>query len=675
MKTRPFALASLRPSCAGQRGARTRLLCGMLTAMLLLPGGAPRAETYTINFEDTEIIEIIRFVADVTSKTFLIDPRVKGKAQIISNQPVDEEQLYDLFLAILDAQGFTAVHMESGIVNIVPEQAARTEPGPVGKGATGRENFEIVTQVLPLRNIAASKLVSVIRPLLPQQSHLAAYPPTNSIIISDSAANIAKLMKVIGQLDISSKDQLDVVELQYADAEEIIRLIKALETKDSKEKGDILIITSDGRTNTILLRGPEQERQKALELIAQLDAPIGRVSNARVQYLKYAEADKLAPILNKVIENIQKQEGAGRSQQKARVEADDATNSLIITADNETMRALELIISRLDIRRAQVLVEAIVVEVRDDNDKDLGFEYLFADADHGLFSSGSGGAGSLRALTLAVGDSDGAQDLLENLAGRASAVEGQIAAIGDLNDSDHLFGAILTALNRNVAVNILSTPSLLTLDNTEASVVVGQNVPFLTGSYVGNSNNAVNPFQTISRRDVGVTLKVTPHINEGDTVLLELEQEVSSVTGSSGAADIITNQRKITTTVLAGDGDIVVLGGLITDSIEENKRKIPLLGDIPLLGFLFKSTSVDVDKTNLLIFIRPIIIRTPEKANKESRKRYLNIRSAQLQKRTQGVSFLEPEEVPVLPDWAENLQQTLQEEGLARDAEEGSEAQ
>lgn len=672
MKNRPPVLAALRPSRTG-RAHCTRPLCWLLAAALVLPG-APRAETYTVNFEDTEIIEIIRFVADVTSKTFLVDPRVKGKAQIISNQPVDDEQLYDLFLAILDSQGFTAVHMESGVINIVPEQAARTEPGPVGEGTTGRENFEIVTRVLPLYNIAANKLVSVIRPLLPQQSHLAAYPPTNSIIISDSAANIAKLMKVIKQLDISTGGKLDVVELKYADAEDIIRLIKALETKDSKEKGDSLIMTSDGRTNSILLRGPELARQQTLELIAQLDAPIKQVGNARVHYLKHAEATKLSPVLNKVIENIQRQEGSGRARQKARVEADDATNSLIITADNETMQALELIISRLDIRRAQVLVEAIVVEVRDDNDRDLGFEYLFADTDHGVFSSGGGATSRLRALTLAASDTDGNRDLLENLAGSAAAVEGQLIGIGDLNDNDQLFGAILTALNKNTEVNILSTPSLLTLDNTEASVVVGQNVPFITGSYVGNNNASVNPFQTISRRDVGVTLKVTPHINEGNAVLLELEQEVSSVTGSSaGATDIITNQRKISTTVLAGDGDIVVLGGLITDSIEENKRKIPLLGDIPLLGQLFRSTAVDVDKTNLLIFIRPLIIRTTDRAQEETRKRYVNVRQAQLGKRSKGVAFIAPEEVPVLPEWAEQLRLKLQQEGLFSESEEGEE--
>ena len=674
MKTHAATLISLRALCR-RHAIGIYLCCWMLAATPLLPAAA-RADEYTVNFEDTEVIELIRFVADITGRTFLIDPRIKGRVQVISSQPVNEEELYDLFLAILDVQGFTAVHMESGVINIVPEQAARTAPGPVGKGTTGRDNFEIVTQVLPLKNIAANKLVSVIRPLLPQQSHLAAYPPTNSIIISDSAANITKLMKVIDQLDIDTGGQLDIVDLQYADAEEIIRLIKALETKDAKEKGDSLIMTADNRTNSILLQGPKQERQKILELISQLDAPIGRVGNARVLYLKYAEAEKLAPVLNKVIENLQKREGgSGRSGQKARVEADDATNSLIITADNEIMQALELIISRLDIRRAQVLVEAIVVEVRDDNDRDLGFEYLFADADHGVFSSGGGGASTLRALTLAANESDDTRSLLESLAGSAASIEGQVFALGDLNDNDRLFGAILTALHENSEANILSTPSLLTLDNTEASIVVGQNVPFITGSYVGNNNASVNPFQTITRRDVGITLKVTPHINEGDTVLLDLEQEVSSVTSIGGATDVVTNQRKISTTVLAGDGEIVVLGGLLTDSVEEGSSKIPVLGDLPLLGFLFRSSSVDVDKTNLLIFIRPIIIRTTEKARAESSRRYRNIRKKQLQKRAQGIDFLTEEEIPLLPEWAAQLQQSLRREGLLDDAAQSDQVQ
>ena len=642
------------------------LACGWVLAMAVAAPTALAEESYTVNFKDTDIQELIRFVADVSDRTFLIDPRVKGKVHVISAAPVSTEQLYDLFLAILDVHGFTAVETTDGLITVLPEQQARTLPGPVGdRGATGRENREVVTRVLPLRNIAASKLIAVLRPLAPQHAHMAAYPPTNSIILSDSAANIAKLLRVIKQLDKETEGQVDSIELRYADVSEVERILRDLMKKELSDQGTQLVLVADKRSNRLLVKGGAVLRQKAQELIAELDSPVGRLENARVIYLKHADAKQLADVLNQVVANIQSgnKDSGGNIGEGAGLQADEATNSLIITASSEMIKTLEAIIARLDIRRQQVLVELIIAEVEGTDDNALGLELLFADSNLGLLSSGTGD-GLLRTLATALSANTGntGRTLLSNLAGSLTTVDGQTLTIGDLESSDRIFAGILTALKRNTEANILATPNLLTLDNTEASIVVGQNVPFITGSYVSGTNASVNPFQTISRQDVGITLKVKPNISDGDIVLLNIEQEVSGVTGNvqqAVAADIITNKRVIKTSVLAGDGQIVVLGGLIRDEVQETKYALPILGQLPILGRLFRHSTVQVRKTNLLVFIRPTIIRNNEDMTRETAAKYKWTRQRQLHKRKQGVDFLEPEQLPLLPAWDEQLRRHL----------------
>lgn len=630
-------------------------------ALAMMLATAPiAAEEYTVNFNDTDINELIRFVADATGETFLIDPKVRGKIQLVSSTPVDDEQLYDLFLAVLEIHGYTAVRASDGIVTVLPIQEAKTEPGPVGVSSSGRENREIVIRVISLANISANKLVSVVRPLLPAYSHLSAYPPTNSIIIADNAANIAKMLKIISKLDKDTEGQVDIINLRYAAASQISNLVQSL-LKKQEAKGEPLVLVTDERTNSILIKGNELQREQVASLIARLDSPIGQISNARVKYLKHTDAAELAPTLNKVIENISNREG-GQRRRQAKLEAHPPTNSLIITAEGEVLKTLEAIIEQLDVRRAQVLVEAIIVEIMDDNSEELGLEYLFADEDLGLFTFAEGLGGSLRLIGNAVSDGSGGARSGQNLALALGAVgatrDGVLAGLGEIKGSGGLFLTLLNALKKSTRANILSTPNLLTLENTEAYIVVGQNVPFVTGSY-SNNNNTTNPFQTISRRDVGTTLKVTPYINEGNTVLLDIEQEVSSISGdTSNAADIITNQRKIQTTILAGNGEIVVLGGLISNTINETARKVPLLGDIPLLGYLFRNNSSEVQKVNLLVFIRPTIIRTNETIRRATESRYRRIYEDQIRYRKKRRAIYGDTQ-RIFPSWEEQLQRNL----------------
>ena len=614
------------------------------------------AASYTLNFKNTDIGELIRFVADATESTIIIDPRVKGRIRVISSQSVNERELYDLFLTILDVQGYAATR-SGKVITVVPKQEARTMPVPTVDVTTRQDNREMVTTVVPLRNVPAAQLISVLRPLISQQGHMAAYAPSNAIIMAEVAENIARILDVVRRLDEASSDRLETHSLKYANASEVKRAIEALMQKESAGKGRALTIVADDRTNSLLVTADAVERQRIRELIGHLDSPLAQSAKARVVYLKFADAPALAPVLAKLIQNFQLPGDKGNQATiKPSVEADEATNALLITADPEMQKTISAIIDQLDIRRAQVLVEAIIVEVSDDNLRQLGIEWLLASESRGLVTSSNESPALQAALSGFLGAADGAA--AAGVAGALINVPGQNAALGDINaDRTRGFGALITALNQDSAFNVLSTPNLLTLDNTEATIVVGQNVPFRTGSYVNTGiGGAVNPFQTISREDVGITLKVKPSINEGDSVLLEISQEISSVADSaalSNAVDIITNKRNITTTVLADNGQIIVLGGLIREDISETRRRVPLLGSLPVLGRLFRSSSVRVVKNNLLLFIRPTIIRNQPAFSRSTIEQYKRLRASQRLSNQRGASTYSLEDIPMLNAWEE----------------------
>jgi general secretion pathway protein D len=651
---------------------RALLLSALFSPVVLTSPSASAEQTWTVNFKDAELEELVRFVAQVTGKTIVVDPKTKGRVQVISSQPLNEVQLYDLFLSILEVNGFAAV--ESGdTIKIIPLRDARSSAAPVVSQRGQRENSEIVTEVIQLNNISAATLIPVLRPLAPQQAHMAAYAASNAIIISDTAANIARIREVIQQIDKSAVEHSDVVKLENASAEEVVRMLEQLQKSGAAagqgEPAKTLVLVADKRTNSVLVSGDDMQRTRIRALIRHLDGPLAQSGNVKVTYLQYANAKDLSEVLNKVLQNVQQgtaQQGApAAGKAKASVEADEGTNSLIITADADVMATLAAVIDRLDIRRAQVLVEAIIVEMNATDSRDLGIQWLFINK-NGAYGSSSQNNGLVTGGIGVTPPSDGDDattddDPRAGLAALLGSTRGQVLGIGRIDD-DLSFNVVLNALQGDNDANILSTPSLLTLDNEEASIVVGQNVPFLTGSYsatgTGGSSNPGNPFQTIERQNVGLTLKVTPHINEGDSLVLEIAQEVSSLTGAASefnTSDVITNERKIQTKVLADNGQTIVLGGLIQDDIQESATKVPLLGDIPLLGRLFRNDSVTKRKNHLMVFLRPLIVRDSRDLTGATGEKYRTIRDAQLSRREAGMEFLRKDDLPLLPEWEEQL--------------------
>ena len=638
-----------------------------ITAALTL-SAVSAAQEYTVNLKDTDIQEFIKFVADVTATTMVVDPNVKGKVRVISSKPVSQAELYDLFLSILDVQGYTAVH-SGQVIRIVPSKDARSSPVPIMDDQSAVGNDEYVTQVIRLDNISAAKLIPVLRPLVPQQAHLAAYAPSNAIIISDIRSNIGRIVDIIERMDRSAIQTTEIIRLKYGVAEDVVSMLSTLEKSRQGEGADAdkeAVLVADKRTNSVVVTADELTVDRIRKLVTYLDTPLEQSGNVRVIYLEYADATEIAEVLTRVMQNISRLEEGGSSKRagsgESTIEADEGTNSLIITADTDEMAALEAVIARLDIRRAQVLIEAIIVEMTVTEGQDLGLQWLFAN-DNGVYGSNittdEARRQSLGQLGGALVPDDGSENIgTREVAASLATIPGTTLGWGVVDESLTMT-VILNALESQGNNNILSTPSLLTLDNEEAYITVGSEVPFVTGSYTntGVGNGASNPFQTIERESVGVTLKVTPQINEGNAVVMDIVQEVSTLAPSLIASDLITNERKIETMVLANDGNIVVLGGLVSDEIQDDSQGVPVLSSIPLVGRLFRSDSVKVTKQNLLVFIRPTIIRDDEDLAGATAEKYRYIRDQQMERRERGLMFLDDGNLPVLPTWEEQIQQ------------------
>ena len=651
---------------------RTALLKNSLRAIFvtatLTLNAVSAAQEYTVNLKDTDIQEFIKFVADVTGTTMVVDPNVKGKVRVISSTPVSQAELYDLFLSILDVQGYTAVR-SGQVIRIVPSKDARSSPVPIMEDQAAVGNDEYVTQVIRLDNISAVKLIPVLRPLVPQQAHMAAYAPSNAIIISDIRSNIGRIVDIIERMDRSAIQTTEIIRLKYGVAEDVVSMLNTLEKSRQGEGAEAdkeAVLVADKRTNSVVVTADELSVDRIRKLVAYLDTPLEQSGNVRVIYLEYADSTEIAEVLTRVMQNIARLEEGGSNKRvgtgESTIEADEGTNSLIITADTDEMAALEAVIARLDIRRAQVLIEAIIVEVTVLEGQELGLQWLFAN-DSGAYGSNittnEARRNSLSQLGGALVPDDGSENIgTREVAASLATIPGTTLGWGMVDESLTMT-VILNALESQGNTNILSTPSLLTLDNEEAFITVGQQVPFVTGSYTstGVGNGASNPFQTIERQSVGVTLKVTPQINEGDAVVMDITQEVSSLGPALIASDIITNERKIETMVLANDGNIVVLGGLVEDKVTDSSEGVPVLSSIPLLGRLFRSDAVEVTKQNLLVFIRPTIIRNDEDLAGATAEKYRFIRDQQMERRERGLMFLDDGNLPVLPTWEEQLQQ------------------
>lgn len=619
---------------------------------------ANQDQTWTPNFNNTDIMEVIRAVQDATGKTIVIDPRVRGAITVMTDTPVNREAYYEIFLRALDVNGFTAVERTDGIVTIVPTNQVRAESLPFAGARVGLNNY--VTEVIQLNNVAAAQVLPAIRPLVSTgNAQMTAYPPSNVLILVDTLANVERIRQLVERIDQAATPETELVELDYAEAEEMVRMLREIAREDpAAGQGGAstqLQLIADKRTNSVLVTGEQRQRERIKDLIARLDLPQPQTGNARVIYLEYANAANVAERLTNVVQNLARlgKDNNAAEQAMASIEADEDTNALIITADIDTVNSLMGIVERLDIQRAQVLVEAIIVEINDDIGKNLGIQWLFRHEDGGFASSFDAGNDprALGQIAESALDTDD-RDALTGLAAALAGMAGQTIGVGRLTSSNDLL-AIIDMLQATSGANILSTPNLLTTDNTPARITVGESVPFVTGSYTtpGDTGSIQNPFQTISRENVGTTLEVTPHVNRGNKVAMDIKQEISSISQRAGAVDLITNERQIETRVTVADGETVVLGGLIRDNVIQSETRVPLLGSIPVLGHLFRSQSSSVQKTNLLVFIRPTILRDDETLRGATALKYNFIRDRQLEQRNLTRLLTKRNDLPLLPEW------------------------
>lgn len=646
------------------------IYCGALLGVYLgALSVAASAQTVTFNLKDADISMVIDTVAGFTGKNFIIDQRVKGKATVISSRPMSKDEAYQVFLSLLEVHGFAAVE-NGNTIKVVPDVNAKQISSPVGTSQRPGMGDEFITRVIDVEHIAAAQMVPILRPLVPQQGHLVAYAPSNVLIISDRAANISRLLDIIRRIDRPSSDnEIEVISLSHASSVEVVRIVTALlqqEQKDPTQQGVLnsQILVADERTNSVLLGGDKTNRIRLRAIIAHLDTRLETEGNIHVVYLHYSKAKDLVPVLTGIGSSIEEEKKAQKGKESVQpaaplnIQADESTNSLVINAPPDVFRSLQGVIRQLDVRRAQVSVEAIIAEISSRRASELGVQWLFDGTPAGdrpvgavNFTGGTSIAGIAQAAVAAKsGDSASASLPIGG---------GLTVGVGRFDSNTFNFAALIRALDGDGSSNVLSTPSLVTMDNVEAEIKVGQVVPFVTGSYssTGSSTSPTNPFQTINREDVGITLKVTPQINEGDAIKLDIEQTVSSISPSQVAAGVITNNRSIKTTILAADGQTVVLGGLITDNVNESIQKVPLLGDIPLLGALFRYRTNDKEKTNLMVFLRPLILRDAAVTTLITNSKYDYIRAKQLEVQRDGTTVLLDTEPPVLPELDESPDQ------------------
>lgn len=607
----------------------------------------------TLNLKQADIRALISTVSKFTGKNFVVDPRVKAKVTVVSSKTMSESEVYEVFLSVLQVHGYAAVPVGS-IIKIVPEVNAKQGPLPVVRGSTNVGD-ELITKVITLDHVPAAQLVPILRPLVPQQGHLAAYNPTNTLIVTDHAANIKRLVKIIRHIDRPESDELEIIPLKHASAAELVRILNSLQATGGAGKAPAskkITLAADDRTNSILMSGERSSRLKIRATIAHLDTPLtNEAGNTHVIYLKYAKAKDLVSILTGVQKNQTKSKKKinkamlSANKTGVNIQSDDATNALIITAGPDVVRRMKSIIRQLDIRRAQVLVESIIAEISNSTGKEFSSQFVLGGSENA--------SGDNNNVPIGISNFNGSGGIVGLLSGDPSTVAGSIGdgiTMGIGSDNGTRFAFLLKALSSDAATNILSTPSIVTMDNQEAEIVVAQNVPFLTGSFTTAASGASNPFQTVERQDVGITLKVTPQINEGTTIKLDIAQEVSTVAASVAANGyLVTNKRSITTSVLVEDGEILVLGGLIDDTLRDTVSKVPVLGDIPLLGWLFRSHTTSKEKQNLMVFMRPSIMRDEGASAFHTNRKYNYLRAQQISAGSSGFGLLNEESSPLLP--------------------------
>ncbi len=640
--------------------------------------GQASAAQYSPNFKGTEITEFVNIVGKNLKKTMIVDPNVRGKINVRSYDLLSEKQYYQFFLNVLEVYGYAAVEMDNNIVKIIRNKDAKTAAIPVVGDKSNIMGDEMVTRVVEVKNVTVRELVPLLRQLSDQAGggNVVNYDPANVIMLTGTASTVNRLVKIIERVDRAGDQDVEIIKLKYASAGEMVRIIEAMNKPTSGKSGQptflIPKIVADDRSNSVIVSGEVKARERVARLVKRLDSELESNGNTRVYYLKYSKAEDLVKVLQGVSDSIASEAKTAKTKTRSSnkrdvsIEAHESTNALVITAQPDMLRSLEAVIRQLDVRRAQVLVEAIIVEVFESDGVSLGVQWYNEAGGFTQFTNGPASISSVAAgvqaaegepgntvttidsngnpVTTTNPSTDGDYSILAQVLGNVSGMMFGIAK----ND----WGAIVNAVSSDTNSNILATPSITTLDNEEAYFIVGQEVPIITGSQTGSNNS--NPFQTVDRQEVGIKLRVTPQVNEGNAVQLIIEQEVSSVSGTTGV-DISINKREIKTTVMADSGDTVVLGGLIDEDVQESVQKVPILGDIPILGHLFKSTSNTTRKRNLMVFLRATIVRDSALMTEISESKYNYIRADQIRKHEEGLSLMSNENMPILPQWQDNL--------------------
>jgi general secretion pathway protein D len=688
------------------------LLTGLVMLLTLAAWTASAAAadkaSVTLNLKDATIKSLIQTVSQVTGKNFIVDPRVNGKVTVISSSPMDPDSLYQTFLSVLAVAGFATIP-DGAVIKIVPDSSARDQSTELARAGVPRD--QIVTQVFALQNASAAQLVPILRPLVPQWGHLAAYAPSNMLIITDRAANVHRLAGIIQQIDLDHQEQVVIVPLKYAAVGDVVQVLQDLAQQAQKRDPTAQppAVVADTRTNSVVIGGTQSDIDKVKQVIARLDTPSEGGSgggSTQVIYLHYASAKKLAPILKGYAQEAKDSDlssdsdsssssqtntnTAAKAAAAARaaisqhgsssggnthisVIADSDTNALVVTAPPKLMQMVKNVIAKLDIRRAQVLVDGIIAEVSANTSSELGLDSVIYNP-NSIASANILNPNTLSTLQNAATSvgTVGTGTTTNSLAAAAAGLLGQgvNAAAGALSSGGTSFLLLLKALQGDSNNNILSTPSLVTMDNEKAKIEVAQDVPTLTGSFsntgAGSGNNgAVNPFQTFQNQTVGLTLSLTPTINAGNTIKLKLALKNSSISsGQAGTASLITNKRTISDTVTVGSGQILVIGGLIDNQLNDTHSGVPFLSSIPIIGSLFSYRSETDARRNLMVFIHPVVLRESRDVNYYTRLKYGEMRSAQVSA-SGGSAPMTGARRPILYPWKEYKARHRGEPGTA----------
>lgn len=582
-----------------------------------------------IKLNDVEISKFIETIGKITGKNFIVDPRVQGKVTLLTSKPISSKEIYQLFKATLRVHGYLAQE-QAGYVTIIPANSSK-QLGELISASYISDPNSIVTDIVELEYAQVANILRIIQPMLNVNGYVAMDESENTLILSDTHERISKLRQLISKLDKANKHTIEVIPLKYAASDQLGTILQELIDKDTQANGKHITVTNDANANRILLSGQKDLVNQYQSIAKRLDVePTEQTSfPPKVYYLKYTKAEQIAPI----VESLIRAADAASSVFRFNIQAEPSSNTLIAMGPHESVLQAEQLIQQLDIRQAQVLVEAIIAEISSTKASELGIQWALGENDGAAISKFNGPG----------------PDILQLESNPRSVGNGLTLGFGRFNNGNFNFGALLQALATDGQTNIISTPSLLTIDNTEAEIIVGQNVPFVTGQYTsGGGDSGSTPFQTIKRHDVGLRLKITPQINHGDAIKISIDQEISNISSQSNtAADIVTNKRSIKTQVIANDKQLIILGGLIDDSLQETHEKIPLLGDLPVIGNAFKSRKTQIVKRNLIVFLRPTIIYDPNQASQHSNIKYRDFQTLQGSQAT-DVQLFPDEQRPVL---------------------------